>query len=410
MKLARLALRNLFRNTRRTVITLAAIALGLAMMIFTVNFQNGSYQEMIRTGISSMAGHVVVQAQGYQDDKDAELVVTDASAVAETIRAAYPDAVVASRIFTGGLLMSSHGSVGGAISGLEPGAEREIQDIHERVVEGSWLGDDDREIVIGIDMAQTLDVELGDKLIFMGQSGSDEVISRLFRVRGIYRTGAAGIDGRMAFVHLAAAQELLGGGDVAHMVTLHLPDPQDAFDAAPRIEGLLDHRQLDVRHWKDALPELFALIQMDRGFGDVMLAVIGIIVAFGVLNTLMMSVLERTREFGVMLSLGMKPRQIAWLVLLEGMVLGLMGAVVGLLLGLALSWPTIHFGIDYSGMMGGETMESGGIVMSTLVHGEWDPLRMAIFFAGAVFFCLCAALYPAWSISKLRPVQALRHH
>jgi ABC-type lipoprotein release transport system permease subunit len=410
MKLTKLALRNLFRNTRRTVITLAAIGLGLAMMIFTVNFQNGSYMEMIRTGISSMAGHVVVQADGYQDDKDAELVVTEASEVVEALRQAYPDAVVAPRIFTGGLLMSSHASVGGAISGLEPQAERRVQELHERVIDGAWLGEDDREIVIGIDMAETLDVELGDKLVYMGQNGSEEVVSRLFRVCGVYRTGAASIDGRMAFVHLAAAQELLGGGDVANMVTLHMPDPQEAFEAAPRIEGILGRPELDVRHWKDALPELFALIQMDRGFGDVMLAVIGLIVAFGVLNTLMMSVLERTREFGVMLSLGMKPRQIAWLVLLEGVVLGLLGAVVGMLLGLAFSWPTVHYGIDYSGFMGGDTMESGGIVMSTLIKGEWDPLRMCIFFAGAVFFCLCAALYPAWSISKLRPVQALRHH
>ncbi len=410
MKLAKLALRNLFRNTRRTVITLAAIGLGLAMMIFTVNFQNGSYQEMIRTGISSMAGHVVVQADGYQDDKDAALVVTEASVVTATLREAYPDAVVAPRIFAGGLLLSSHASVGGAITGFDPVAERRVQDLHERVVEGSWLDEDDREIVIGVDMADTLDVSLGDKLVYMGQTGSDEVQSRLFRVCGIYRTGSAMIDGRVAFTHLDAAQELLGGGDVANMVTLHLPNPQEAFEAAPAVEDRLSRPELDVRHWKDALPELFALIQMDRGFGDVMLAVIGIIVAFGVLNTLMMSVLERTREFGVMLSLGMKPRQIAWLVLLEGVVLGFLGAVVGLLLGLALSWPAIHFGIDYSGIIGGETMESGGIVMSTQVHGEWDPLRMAIFFASAVFFSFCAALYPAWSISKLRPVQALRHH
>ena len=410
MKLAKLALRNLFRNTRRTLLTLAAIGLGLGLMIFTVNFQNGSYQEMINVGISSMAGHVVIQADGYQDDKDPALLVSDAQAVVGAVGAAYPDAVVAPRIFTGGLLMSPVSSMGVALSGLEPGPERQVQDLHERVVDGEWLGSDDREIVIGIDMAQTLDVELGDKLVYMGQNGSDEVQSRLFRVRGIFRTGAASIDGRVAFVHLEAAQELLGGGDVANLVTLHLPDPKDAYAAAPAIEALLARPELDVRHWKDALPELFALIRMDRGFGDVMLAVLGIIVAFGVLNTMMMSVLERTREFGVMLSVGMKPRQLAWLVMLEGLVLGIIGSTVGLLIGLALSWPAVHYGIDYSGMLGGETMESGGVVISTLIRGAWDPLRMAIYFTGAVVFCLCAAIYPAWSLSKLQPIQALRHH
>ena len=411
MKLFTIALRNLHRNTRRTALTLAAIGFGLAMMIFTVNLQHGSYQMMIESAVSTMAGHVVVQAQGYQDDKEPTQLVRDASAVAATMAAEYPDAVVAPRIFTGGLLMSANSSVGVALTGLDAAAELRVQDLHEKLVEGSWLGDDGREIIVGVDMAETLDVGLGDKLVYMGQNGTDEVQSRLFRVCGVFRTGSAQFDGRMAFAHLGAAQEIMGGGDVANMVTLHLDDPDDVFEAVPRIEALLARPELDVRHWKDALPELFAIIQVDRGSGDVMLAIIGLIVAFGVLNTMMMSVLERTREFGVMLSVGMKPRQIAWLVLLEGLLLGLLGAMVGLLLGFAFSWPIVHYGLDYGAMMGGgDTMESGGILMDTVVHGVWDPVRMAIYFTGAVVFCICAAIYPAWTISKLRPVQALRHH
>ncbi len=410
MKLFLLALRNLFRNTRRTLLTLAAIGFGLSMMIFVVNLQHGSYQGMINTAVSSMAGHVVVQADGYQDEKEPTLLVQDASAVVATMASEYPDAIVAPRIFTGGLLMSAHSSVGVALTGLDASAELQVQDLHETVVEGEWLTDDDRQIVIGVDMARTLDIEIGDKLVYMGQNGSDEVRSHLFRVRGLFRTGSAQFDGRLAFAHLAAAQEIMGGGDVANMVTLHLPDADTAFEAAPHLASVLGRPELDVRHWKDALPELFAIIQVDRGSGDVMLAIIGLIVAFGVLNTMMMSVLERTREFGVMLSLGMKPRQIAWLVLLEGMVLGLLGAVAGLLLGLAFSWPVVHFGIDYAAMMGGETVESGGIIMDSVVHGAWDPVRMGIYFAGAVVFCICAAIYPAWSISRLKPVVALRHH
>jgi len=410
MKIFKLALRNLFRNTRRTALTLAAIAVGLSLMLFTVNLQHGSYETMIRVGISSMAGHVVVQAEGYQDDKEPTLLVTDASAVVESLQASHPAAVVAPRIFLGGLLMSAGSSVGAAITGMDPQAEAQVQDLHEKLTDGEWLGDDDREILIGSDMAESLEVELGDKLVYMGQHGSDEVLSRLFRVRGIVRTGSAQLDGRLAITHLSAAQELLGGGDVANMVTLHLDDPDQAFEAASQLEAALARPELDVRHWKDALPELFAIIQVDRSSGDVMLAIIGLIVAFGVLNTMMMSVLERTREFGVMLSLGMKPRQIAWLVLLEGLVLGLLGALGGLLLGLCFSWPIVEYGLDYAELMGSETMESGGIVMDTLVFGAWDPVRMGLYFAGAVIFCVCAAIYPAWSISKLRPVQALRHH
>ena len=410
MRMFKLALRNLFRNKRRTALTVAAIAFGLSMMIWTVNFQKGGYTTMIRTGISSMAGHVVVQAKGYQEEKEVTMMVQGASDVADQLQAEFPDAVIASRITMGGLLTSTSTSTGAGLSGLQPEAEVQVQDLHEKVVEGSWLEDDDREIVIGKAMADALDVELGDKVVFMGQNGTDEVQSRMFRIKGIFRTGAAQMDGRVAFVHLAAAQELMDAEDVAHQVTVHLQDPEESFAAADRAEALVGREDLDVLNWKEALPELAGMIQMDRASGDFMMAIIGIIVAFGVLNTLLMSVLERTREFGVMVALGMKPRQLFSLVLLEGLVLGGIGAIVGLGLGLLASLQAVHQGIDYAAFTGTEAMEMEGIVMDTVMKGDWDPTRMAMYLAAAVIFCVLAAVYPAWSISRLQPVTAMRHH
>ena len=411
MRMFKLALRNLLRNRRRTILTVAAVGFGLSMMIYMVNFQKGSYAMMIRTGISSMAGHVVVQAEGYQDEKEVTMLVDDASGVAAQLRSEFPDAVVAPRIAMGGLLMSTSTGVGALLNGLEPAAEAQVQDLHEKIVDGAWFEDDDREIVIGRAMADALDVEPGDKLVFMGQNGSDEVQSRMFRIKGIYRTGADQIDGRVAYAHLGATQELMDRGDVAHMVTLHLDDPRDSLEATERAEALLARTDLDVRNWKEALPELSAMIQVDRASGDVMMAIIGLIVAFGVLNTLLMSVLERTREFGVMLSLGMKPGQVARLVLFEGMVLGIIGALVGLGLGLALSAHAVYVGIDYAAFAGeGGAMQMEGMVMDTLMKGQWDPVRMSYYVFAAVLFCIIAAIYPAWSISRLQPVQAMRHH
>jgi ABC-type lipoprotein release transport system permease subunit len=410
MKMLLIALRNLFRNKRRTVLTLAAISFGLSMMIWTVNFQNGSYQMMIDKTISTMAGHVVIQAEGYQEEKEPTLVVEGAGGITEALRAEFPGAVVAPRIFVGGLLMSASNSVGAAVSGVDGDAEAQVQEIDEKIVEGAWLGNDPREILIGRDMADSLEVGLDDKIIYMGQNeGDEEMTSKLFRVRGIFRTGASELDGFVAITHLESAQELLGGGDVANMVTLHFDDADSADAAIQQIEAM-NLTEAEILHWREALTEIFALIQMDRGGGDFMLFIIGVIVAFGVLNTLLMSVLERTREFGVMLSLGMKPRQIAWLVLLEGLVLGTLGAIGGLLLGLLMSWPAVIYGIDFSKMMGTEQMESGGISFDAHMYGAWDPDRMAVYFCGAVLFCLLAAVYPAWTISKLRPVEALRHH
>jgi ABC-type lipoprotein release transport system permease subunit len=408
VRLLTLASRNLLRNKRRTGITLAAIAVGLAYMFFAATLVAGMTKTGFDTAISSQAGHVVLQAEGWQDERKPTLVVEGAGALTSSLQEAYPDGVVAPRIYLGGLVTSPTTSARVALTGLDPDAERQVQDLHEDVVEGEWLGVDDREIVIGHALADALAVEVGDKLVYMGQHGTDEVTSRLFRVRGIFRTGAATIDGRMAYAHLGAAREFLGGGDVAHMVTLHLDDPGRAEEAAARIEGSLGRPGLDVRTWREALPDLVTLMEFTSVSTDMLVFVLGVLVAFGVLNTVLMSTLERTREFGVMRALGMRPRQTARLVLMEGMVLGVFGAAVGLALGLPCSWYLVENGLDYAAMGMGETMETGGVVIDSLIMGAWDPVRIAAYCVGAVLFCVLAAAYPAWSISRLPPVKALR--
>ena len=413
MQLFRLAFRNLWRNPRRTGITLAAVVVGLGIMILMITLQSGQYRDMIRAAVGSQAGHVVVQAEGYQEDKDAELVVTDVAAIEARLAEAFPDATVASRIRLGGLLTSTTGSVGGAVMGVQPEAEARVQDLpREQIVEGEWLADDDdRGIVLGAKMAETLGVELGDKVVYMGQHGdAEEMASRMFRVRGLFRTGADPIDGFLAYTHLSATQELLGQEDVAHMVTLHLAHPDEAGPAAETAAGLLGEREgLDVLPWREALPELYGLIEIDRVSGDVMLAILGLIVAMGVLNTVLMSALERTREFGVMLAVGMKPRRLAALVLAEGTVLGVIGAGLGLGFGLLISWPLVVYGIDYSAFMGAETFESAGIAISTLMKGQINPVRTGWYVVMAVVFTTLAAVYPAVYVSRLEPVDAMHH-
>lgn len=410
MRLLVLAIRNLLRNIRRTLLTAAAISFGLAMIVFTVAFQEGSYEDMITTGVSQLAGHVVVQAPGYQEEKDEKLVVERSSQVAETLRQAFPEATIARRISVSGLLVSTTGSVGAGLVLVEPSAEASVITLDDKVVDGEWLDDeDDRGIVIGRGMAELLGVELGDRLVYMGQHGGEEVASRLFRVKGIFRTGSAEMDGFLAYGHLRAGFELLEREDVANQVTLHLTDADRSNTVRDEAVRLLDGQEVDVRTWVAALPELSSLIEVDRSSGNVTLAIIGLIVAMGVLNTVLMSTLERTREFGVMLALGMRPWRIGALVLLEGAVLGLVGALVGVLFGALLLWPTMAYGIDITAMAGGEAMDMGSVAMSAIVFPVWAWGRILGFTVGAVFFTILSAAWPAWRVTRLTPVEAMRH-
>lgn len=411
MKLFLLAARNLTRNLRRTLITLAAVVFGMLFIHYTITLQTGSYREMITKGVSQLAGHVVVQAEGYQEERDADLVVTDATAVEATLKQAFPDAVVAPRIFLGGLLNSTTNSVGVALSAVDPVAEAEVQDLDDQIVEGHWLDGKDQGILIGAKMAESLGVSIGDKLVYMGQHGdATEMESHLFRVQGIFRTGSAQADGFLAMAPITAGRELMGNADVAHQVTLHLPDPDDSEAATTELrERLANHPGLAVLHWSEAIPDIYGMIQVDRASGDVMLVILGVIVAMGVFITVLMSALERTREFGVMRALGMKPGQLARLILLEGVTLGIVGSGLGLLVGLAASYTLVEYGLDMKAMSGMDNMDMGGITLSSTIYGAYNPVRMTTYTLGAMLLTTLAALYPATYVARLQPVDAMRH-
>jgi len=402
--LLRMAFRNLFRNKRRTLITMTAIAVGMALINVTITIQHGSYTDLINRGVSSIAGHVVVRSPGFLDDP--ELRVTDSAAHAKRLASVAPDAVVQRRIMLGGLLSSTSGSAAVQSVAVEPEISRDIGSMYDEMVSGDWL-ETDRDIIIGARLAETLDVKEGDKLVFMGQSGG-EMTSRLFRLKGVFKTGAADVDGFMVVMPFAAGQEILGGNDLATMVTLHLDDAAAWPAAVDAAQTAFDGTDVDVLSWKGALPDVDAFITADRSIGQGMLFALFIIVSMGVFNTFLMSVLERTREFGVLQSIGMKPNQIAKLVLVEGALLGFFGVCMGSLLGVGLSYPIVVSGLDFSESMG-EGMSNAGVVMSTIVYGAWDIPRMVVFAFACFVVTFLAAIWPAWKVSRLEPVKALRN-
>ncbi len=409
MRLAKLALRNLFRNLRRTLITTAAIASGLALVLMMVSMQAGQYADMLRIGISTMAGHVVVQADGWQEERETEQVLADAGAVTAQLREAFPEGVVTPRLYLGGLLTSPRSSAGIALRGGHPSQEALIDTLDDKLVAGEWLADDDdRGLIIGAGLADALSVEVGDKVVYMGQtSEQDEMVSRMLRVRGIYRTGGSELDGMVALVTLATAQELMEREDVVHQVALHISDPENSPQAAEKAQALLAAPGRDVLEWPEALPSLVNFIEIDRVSGDVMMAVMGLIVAMGVLNTVLMSVLERTKEFGVLLAIGMKPYRLGMLVLLEATFLGVLGTIVGSVFGGLIAAYLVAYGIDYSAYMG-ESIEMEGLVISTLMRGGWDADRMGAYLLATVVVTMLAGVYPAWHLTRLQPVDAMR--
>lgn len=409
--LLRIAARNLRRNLRRTLITATAISGGLGLLIWTDNFSEGTYNGMIRRGVSEQAGHVVVQAQGYQQDPDMHALVESASTVEDTVQQAVstvsPDARVVSRVRVQGLLQSPKNTAGVALLGVHPTAESAVSTWNDKLAPGGeWLEPDDhRSVILGEKLAVSLEVELGDKVVLMAQ-GEDDLVSRLFRVRALLRTGVDDIDGFMALTTTQAALGALERTDAATMVTVHLPDPALVPAAQHAIATALDD-SVEVLPWQEALPELYQFTVLDRSSARAMFFVMGVIVSMGVLNTVLMSVMERVREFGVMMALGTRPAQVFQVIVLEGVLLGLLSSVAGLVLGVLTTWPAVHYGIDYGALMG-DNIAVAGVAIESMVYAEWNWPGTLVFCLLAWLLTIVATLWPAWHAATLEPVQAMR--
>lgn len=409
LMLLTMALRNLRRNLRRTLITLLAISGGLTLMIFQDAIQAGSYRQLVRTGVSTMAGHVVVQAEGYQADPEMERLLPEVAAVTTSLEAAFPDARVVQRALVQGLLQSPRNATGIGVSGVEPDGETAVSDWKDKLVAGEWLSGSKREIVLGDGVAKSLEVEPGDKVVLLIQ-GPDEVVSQLFRVKGLFRTGSSELDGAFGIAPVATLTALLDAPGAAHQVSVHLPDPRGAEAATARAKVALEATDgLEVLHWTEALPDLHAFILRDQQSGRSMLFVIGIIVAMGVLNTVLMSVMERVRELGVMLAVGLTPARVAGLVMLEGALLGALAAAVGGGIGLALVLPLSKTGLDLAAMMGGESVEVAGVALNTVIYPTVEWPVFAAFCGLAWLFTVLSSVWPALHAARLKPVDAMRH-
>jgi ABC-type lipoprotein release transport system permease subunit len=404
----KLAFRNLFRHARRTLITTLAIAGGLALMLWSVNINNGVHDEMLRAGISTTAGHVVVQAIGWQDDREIDQLVSNASTVEAQLAEVAPQGVTLSRMYVSGLLSSPTNSVGVALSGIQPDKEVLVTDFHDKVVEGEYLSaDDHRGILIGARLADSLDVGLGDKIVLMAQGG-DEVESRLYRVRGLFRTGSEELDGFVAFAHIESTRGLLGVPDSAHQVSLHVDGVAEADPAIQAAKAGVTVPGAEVLAWQEAIPDMVEMIRIDDEANDAFMFIIGLIVAIGVLNTVLMSVMERVREFGVMLAVGMSRRRLFGLVILEGIVLGFGATAIGIALGCAVTWPFVIWGLDWSAFMG-ENVDVGGVVISTMIYASYNWPVTWTYGVAAVVMTIVASFYPAFKASRLRPVESLSH-
>ncbi len=402
----RLAWRNLWRHPRRTWLTTGAMVFSNVLLVFMISLQIGMYSLMIENTLKTFTGHLQIQAPGYKDEMKIRQVVPDAIPLAASLRAGLGLQSIATRGAAFALASSEDRSFGIQIFGVEPGFEPAVSSIPGLTSKGRFLEQiDAAEIVIGSVLARNLRVQVGGELTLLGSGRDGSFAAGVVTVVGIFNSGVTDIDRSIAEIPLGYFQDIFFMEGAAHQVVISTGDLSLVDVLRSSVQALLpDNVNLSVHDWDTLQPGLKQAIQADMGSAFIMYAVLVVLVAFSVLNTQLMSVLERTKEFGIVMSLGLTPGRLGRLVLLETALMGLMGLLLGAAIG---GLVTLYFtfnGFAYPGM---DEMAAKFNIPARI----YPQASLLTLFAGpsVVFlFTLVAALYPALRLHWLHPVQAMR--
>lgn len=412
-----LALRNLRRYMRRTFLTASAMVVGGAMLIFSFAIGDGTHEEWIDSGVRMGTGHVTIErpefrrSQSIRDRLSADMRDVAEQAVKSPELAPYVVSVSA-KIVVNALASSAAGARPAFVTGVDPASELGFSTLASQSVEGRYLEVKDRlAAYVGVDLAASLDLRIGSRLVVQAQDAGQEIATQLLRVVGIFRSGSPGIDQRVIHIPLATAAEWLGSGtDVTH-VGLVVNDSTVVSRVVRGLQGALagpiERGSVHVMNWRESDPALHAAVALDD-FGNYFIwGILFVIIAFGVVNTVLMSVMHRNREFGVLQALGLTPRKTGAIVLIEGFTLTAISGFVGVSLGVWATWYFFGDGLDFSLLMA-EEMTFSGVVIDPLIIPIFRVSRILQALLFILFIGTVASIYPAVRAARIDVTEAMK--
>jgi len=399
-----LAWRNVLRNRRRSLITVASIAVGLAALTFLWGFIDGMNRQMVENTTRYFAGDVQVHLKGYHDDPSLDRAMADAQALLAAL-GTHP-AVSAASLRLEGKALASQGdkSRGVMVVGVDPGPEARVSDLFKAVVDGAPLDAAEPGVLIGEQLAASLGVRAGQEIVLVGQAYDGSVASSRLRVRGVFRTQIDELDGWLAVAPLSTVREFFAAPGGATAIALRLRDRAALTETLADLTQRVGERYEAVG-WPALLPMVAVSVRYHEVMGYVVLAIFFVMVGAGVANPVLMAVLERTREFGIMLAVGTSQGRLLRLVLYEAMLLGALGLLLGNAVGLAATATFGKLGINLSAFEAGlRTMPGLADIVYPVVRAQRSLMISALVFGIAAL----VALYPAAKAAGLDPVAAIR--
>ncbi len=410
MNLNRLAWRNLWRRKRRTFITAFSIAFGVMLAVTFTGAGDHYYTRMIDAGASMGMGHVTIAPIDYNRAPSLKKYLTGVQQLREKAltRPEVTDAMV--RISGQAMFATAHKNIGGLFIAIDPAQESGDNNLFIRsIIEGSLFDSANTPgIVVGVKLAEKLRLRIGKKVVYTTTDAHGEIVSAIERVSAIFRTGVSEVDSAMALLPIHRVQKVLDyKADEATLIALILDDQRHSQQLRDQLASLPTYANTEVLTWQESQPDLAGMIAMDKSTNYTSQFLIALLVAAGILNTMLMSVLERKREFGVMMALGMTPFNLFKLVMIESFWL----AVVGLIFGILITTPWFIYmsnvGIDLSGAYG-DDMDFGGVLIDPIMKIRLFQESVIAILLGLFALALASGAYPAWRAGRVPPIDSLK--
>jgi len=384
-----------------------AVVVGVWSMICLGALMRGMVDQMIRNGISTLTGHLQIHSKGYREDPVVENSISDPERVLSLLKERLPvGALWTTRVRVSAVVANARHSSGVTLVGIMPDQEAEVSFIYQAVSEGRYLGSGDRNgILLGEALADKFETRLGRKLVLMSQDASGEIASRAFRIVGIFKAEMEATEEQYVFVKLSSAQEMLKMGEGISEISIILSEREGVHQVGASLKDGLDTSTYDVHTWEEVLPMVAAIQKLYDWFIFIWYLVVFIAMGFGIVNTTLMAVFERIREFGLLKALGMRPGRIVKGVLTETSFLLLVGMMIGNIVGFVTIALLSDMGIDLSALA--EGLEYAGMsrtIFPVIMAKDVIVANLVVLFLG-----LTVSVYPAVKAARFRPVQAMRH-
>ena len=399
------------------MLTAAVMVIGGALLIFSFSLGDGSHETWIDSGIRTSTGHVTIEQPEFRlsrrlEDRLATAVRDEAERALASPEIAPHVVAVSSRLSISALASSAAGARPVQVLAVDPVAEAQFSTLDDQLVEGRYLKPDDRlAAYIGVGLAASLELRLGSRLVVQAQDTEQEIAGQLLRVVGIFRSGVPEVDQAVVHIPLQTAGEWLGSEhDVTNVGVVLTGSLAVAAVTAHLEETLADpigRGDARVMGWREANPALAAAIAIDDFGNYLIFGILFIIIAFGIVNTVLMSVLHRHREFGVLQSLGLTPAQTGTIVLVEGLTLTAVSGFIGVSLGLLATWYFFGDGLDFSALMG-EDMTFSGVVIDPVIVPLFRLARVAQTLIFILFIGAVASIYPARRAATIDVAESMK--